>query len=152
MKTDHKQVPFGTLANGAIIEVDEGMHDILSLMRDLGLKTQFSCQDNLGLAYVVMDQKSANLFENLLRKSEVGYISRFILKKFIEGPRSRDLCLGFRRFTFLRLVWKRNSDLHFQVERLYQNGPHWLRTSYRWPATMSPLVLHMLEDVRDELG
>ena len=42
-KKDHVQVPFKT-KSGKSVEVDQGMLEILTLLRECGVETQFSCQ------------------------------------------------------------------------------------------------------------
>lgn len=46
-KSGHVQVPFRTLS-GIQVEVDEGMLEILTLLRELGVETLYSCEGVLG--------------------------------------------------------------------------------------------------------
>ena len=43
IETKHVQVPFKT-KTGTQVEVDEGMLEVLTLLRDLGVETYYSCQ------------------------------------------------------------------------------------------------------------
>ena len=59
IETKHVQVPFKT-KTGIQVEVDEGMLEVLTLLRDLGVETYYSCEgsprtdENLGRnAYVL---------------------------------------------------------------------------------------------------
>lgn len=49
---EHKQVPF-LLRSGKSTKVDMGLYHILWCLRELNVVTQYSCQANLGNAYVL---------------------------------------------------------------------------------------------------
>lgn len=152
---EHEQVDFVTW-DGKTVQVDRGMLKILSRMRDLGLKTQFSCQGGKHPAYVLMDRASGQRFEKILQNAELSELNRKTADRFLNGPRMHDFCLAIRNVEFWRWMITINPSLkikpkrdrrYFEVERSYQLGPWWLRTTYRWPVKQNSYVLHMLDEL-----
>lgn len=57
-ETGHQQVPFRT-KSGTLVEVDEGLVEVLSSLRDLGVVTFYSCQGKKPHGgYILADGKS----------------------------------------------------------------------------------------------
>lgn len=163
--TDHKQVNAYDETSGFYAVVDEGISDLLKAMWKLGLKTQYSCQGGERSrwkrdehAYVLMSRKSGKRFEDLLRKKRdiLSPTSQAVVEMFLDGPRMHDLSLSVRNFEYFRWmitpqiglkVKPKPSEQYFSVERSYQLAPHWLRTTYRWPAFLTPHILDLLEEL-----
>lgn len=153
MKPMHIQVPFQTW-DGHTVNVDKGMLDILNRLRDLGLRSQYSCQKNISGAYVVVDAKSAKHFETLLQTIELSAASKRFATKFLDGPRQRTFTVGSHHRDWIHIDFgahlrfkPKPNKAYFIVERSYQNAPHWLRTTYRWPSKMTPQVLQLLDEL-----
>jgi hypothetical protein len=138
---EHKQVPF-QLMNGKMVTVDAGVLELMTLLRDAGIKTLYSCEDNLGLAYVCMPMRDGLRFRRLIRWTGLD-------KKFLSGHRevrfSGFLSQGTRQlFEFACYIKKRGGRKSYRTEHCINN--YWgFRTTYRWPASDNEYVLEMLE-------
>lgn len=83
MKTHHKTVPFD-LINGKTVYVDVGVVDVLTELKRLGVKTQYSCQgDKYGkkhswdTAYFLADRKTTQkLLKQIRRNLSMGVYSK----------------------------------------------------------------------------
>jgi hypothetical protein len=80
--TTHKQLPF-RLADNTHTEVDEGLYELLMLLRDLGVKTQYSCEGGRFSAYVVGDAES---FLPVIEKLQEIQSHHYVLQKIFEKP------------------------------------------------------------------
>lgn len=154
VKTHHKQVPFLT-AEGHLTEVDEGLYEILTLLRENGVRTQYSCQGNDPFgAYVLGDFQSfyrlARKIRTNYRKGHYSLSSRAVIRSFKTGFHSYELRLFLDRGTDERWtgVFKRGKKTpeSYAVERSLDNY-YKARLVFRWPKEDTPKVLKLLQEV-----
>ena len=148
----HAQVPFTTL-KGQVVEVDEGLHDILAMLRGLGVETQYSCQgSSTGAAYVLANRRG---MRRLVRE---------IYARYLKGeytPEIRELIENFRKglieheFAHFpepgsgraprQWIYRRGRKKAgwYAMEWLYSRR-YGLRVSIRWPQDRNDDVFKLL--------
>lgn len=155
--TDHKQVPFTTL-DGELTEVDEGMFDVLTRLKEMGVRTYYSCQggEDLQPAYVAGDAKS---FKPVLKEMRRRYKKRAYSQRSMKlanllfrNGYERLLSLAFYRenidnvFEF-QLKIKRRKPRPYVIERIYGNK-FGQRTVFRWAPEAMDDFLNLLYETR----
>jgi len=143
MVTQHHQVPFRTL-DGRLVTVDMGMHRIMTILRDAGIETSYSCENNMGQAYILMPLRAGKKFERLIRGSE------FDLRRKM-GRRRIEITLyknkGCHRLFETILHLSRGAARGYRTEYLVENH-YGLRAAYRWPAQHNTDLQMTLEEKR----
>lgn len=149
----HDQVPFVTRL-GREVTVDEGIHDILAVLRAHGVDTLFSCEGNYVTheAYVLSSRKSTvPLVKRILAQYKRGGYSadsELLIKGFLKGERSHEFGIFppheskrvSRRWTISR---GEEPDPGYRMEWLYSKA-YGLRVCIRWPEAMNDAILEML--------
>jgi hypothetical protein len=130
---EHEQVPFRTV-QGKWVGVDEGLEEILTVLRDNGIRTTYSCEGNYGQAYILFPMRDGFKFRRLIRGTSIG-------RKFDGGRRSIEL--SFFRDKGTNWVWKTivrfktrsgvRTRISFKTEHTISNH-YGFRTTYRWPS------------------
>lgn len=146
---DHPQKDFMT-HNGKMTTVDEGVYDLMILMRDLGIKTQYSCEDNqiTGQAYVVMSMRSWFKFKRLILRST-------FQRHLLSAKRTIEFSLfsskGSYRWviTTVYLTQPKRHRVDYRVEHTISNA-YGFRTTVRWPSKDTELILKALQDHKEK--
>jgi hypothetical protein len=153
MDTDHEQVPFTTF-DGELTEVDVGMFDVLTRLKEMGVRTQFSCQggEDLQPAYVAADARSFMPIVRAIRKqlrwrnysSEALNVARLLMYGGLK--REVNFLVDKREDTYLytfHIRFKKKRSGFFSIEDVYSNRfGH--RIVFRWPAEFTDDILKML--------
>lgn len=95
---EHAQVPFTTL-DGDSTTVDAGIFHIIEQLKEMGVRTQYSCEGGTFAAYVCADRKS------------FGPVIRAIRRQFDDEVYSPEAT----HFAFDLLHGKRDYHLHFGI-------------------------------------
>lgn len=139
---EHPQVPFLTL-DKRLVTVDEGLLDILEALRDLGIRTEYSCESDFGQAYVVMTGLSYRRFNKMLGRSKLN-------SKFRGGRRVWEFALFAQQGTnkFFDISMRRKGPYYgFKVTHEWTN--QWgFRTTYRWPTNYTHELRQLLKEMR----
>lgn len=177
IETDHVQVPFKT-KSGIQVEVDEGMLEILTLLRDLGVETYYSCEgskrteEHMGrdsyvlasgrdmtklLAKIVWHRKrghytgpSASLVDGYL-----GGVKNFEWGKFKAYKHKylhNDGCERVKTVALRQLTLQGRYGFMYEVEQLYSKRYGW-RVGVRWRKTrLTKQVESLLRETKLLLG
>lgn len=150
----HEQVPFVTM-DREVVSVDKDILEVMNLLRDLGVRTEFSCQEALQCkAYVLADWKS---FSQLLRqihryykRSAYSSASMQVVEQFLSGV--HEYALSHFRPNLLecmfKLMFRRRKELNrYHIEYTYSNHYHG-RITLRWPTENNHLVQTLLEETK----
>jgi hypothetical protein len=160
--TDHEQIPFTTL-DGELTDVDVGMFDVLTQLKEMGVRTQFSCQGGgipiqdsdkkfQRLAYVVADAKSfmpvLREIKRNLRKNYYSEKSEDFARMLFRTGFSREFNLVLRRrnvehqwsFRLNAELIRRNA---YRIEDEFSNR-YGHRITLRWPADVMDDFLGLL--------
>lgn len=145
-KTKHPQCAFLNFF-GELALVDEGIHELLYLLKMQGVRTQFSCQGDYDHgAYVLI--KTKTLWGLLWR----------ICKSWLAGnytKESKQLIRRFRKgYKEARITWYHGTsdpnvsiangkDAYYCVEPTYTNGDGF-RITFRWPPEDTETLCNML--------
>lgn len=147
----HNQVPFVT-KKGVVTTVDEGLLYVLTLLKDLGVETQFSCQGDFFGAYVNADTPTFRpvILEALKRHREgsLSDSSMIFMYDF--------LYTGLRELTLDRRL---KSEVRFADEEGYNpqcfsyerelKGLRGPRTTIRWPKDRTVELQNLLVEILD---
>ena len=155
---DHEQVEFIDF-DGMPTTVDAGLIDIMELLLEHRVQTQYSCEDNMGQAYVIADRKS---FKQLERRIWRSYFSRRysprsrqVARDFFRGRHEYDFALYLTRpetqRTLFRVLFERggakSKSARYTTERIFNNY-RGLRTSFRWPPADSEALRCLLAETK----
>lgn len=162
--THHTQIRF-ELANGKKVKVDQRLYAVLTYLRDLGVKTQYSCEgdpsyDEVGLsAYILADRKSfrpiiKEIKKFRKRKNVPAYLRRFS-QDFLDGYISREYEVWIRHENakskvFGKKIYRGEETLNgFQIQYI-TSYPYGIRTVIRFPheqiALMEQLLIHLINE------
>ncbi len=145
----HTQVRIMTPDRQMFAFVDEGMVGIISCLWRMGIKTQYSCENSMGLAYILLPANSARKLEKAIYRAikhrqlsheavgmfrcfvnEGGYIGTLRIFKKIPSTKRP----GYKT---IKTVWeyerRLNVDRKYMIERSVDNH-YGFRTTYRWDA------------------
>lgn len=161
---DHEQVPFVTL-DGREVTVDIELYEILMELKDLGVRTLFSCQDNHGQGYILAESASFNpVFKTVKRRfiqNAYSEVARSMVSDFAVGRTEREFALhskgGSYRFGSVRLnkvsrarryrLLSGNLHADFIIEYIVDNR-YGRRTCIRWPSTRTDDLLTLVQETR----
>jgi hypothetical protein len=150
---DHVQVPF-SLATGKFCLVDEGLYDILTKLKELGVVTRYSCEDNRDHGYVQTTGRSSRKLEKITKRlysrGELSDETFELVESFILGDRELEVFtyLGkINRYVKLRYVTKRKTG--YVIERDW-SPRYGYRNTYRWPVEHSALLLRALTEILEK--
>lgn len=148
----HTQVPFKT-AYGNFVDVDLSMYDILELLRDQGVYTQYSCQgtDKFS-AYVLADAKSfLPLIKKALRLHKKGLLSKdanYVMSHLRNGRLELDISHWFKEGSLkFKKGLKKKLPRDYEA-KLSMSFRHGVRITIR----VVPEDLHKVETLLKELS
>jgi len=155
--TAHEQVSFQNTL-GQMVEVDEGLYDILMALKGHGVNTQFSCQGNgkKERAYILSDFRSAMPLLKKIRKQHKarGYSQkpRLLLKEFDRGNRVFEFShfkkKDNRRTKRMSFNWGNKDYGQYPCLELSYSLAFGLRFVIRWPHDLSQHLLMILEETK----
>lgn len=147
---DHDQVDFET-RRGELVTVDEGLLEVLTLLKELGVETLYSCQGNHFDAYVCAYTKGFDSVIrralSLYRKQMLSGPSMRVIWEFIHGEKELDFSASkhfgayYRdgdadhfRFSFRKVfhINQQKTPHRWAYEREWTTQ-HGRRTVLRWP-------------------
>ena len=131
----HVQVPFVT-RNGVHTTVDEGLFDILTLLRKMGVETHFSCQGAEFSGYICAFTPGMQpVVSKIIELHDRGWLSEQSMR-FVTDWRN-----GYRELTRMMGTSPKYYQINPRVKRKPQhfsherelNGIYGDRTTIRWP-------------------
>lgn len=150
----HHQVPF-TTRNGLHVTVDEGMFDILTLLKEMGVETHFSCQGHDFGAYICSFTPGMQpVVSKILELHDKGWLSdqstNLVSEWRNKGYRELVPMMGMGPKYQTRNVKTKRKPQHFSHEREL-NGLYGDRTTVRWPKTRTDEVHQLLIEIQPHI-
>lgn len=157
--TRHQQVSFVT-KNGHRVKVDEGIFDVLKLLANLGVETQFSCEHEIfGRAYICAEGKGIVALTRKMRKAiKQGVLTKqsqtfaeLLLKNAREWEFAHFTQGGENQVFFCKKTRRQKKGKRkqaFSLEYSYSKT-YGFRACMRWPyfrmSRMERLLIELLE-------
>lgn len=159
IRYDHPQVAFETF-RGIMTTVDEGLFDLLTMLKKLGVETQYSCQGNEFAAYVCAEAKGFDkLIRHIRRAAKAGTlseVSKHLFADFENGYRKIEISHFWNNrsgreghFYYATRTLGRHlqgKKQRFSFERTISKR-YGHRITVRWPVDLTPHVETLLEEV-----
>lgn len=150
IETGHVQTPFKT-ASGKQVQVDEGLMEVLTSLRDLGVETLYSCEGRKPHGgYILADGRSmTKLLLKMYYLHKRGRYSRriaWLAERFILGTkefeygkfkvytRKGDGCKSVQMAKMRRVQFQGVYANGYKIEQMYSKHYGW-RLSIRWYKT-----------------
>lgn len=131
----HTQVPFVT-RDGQEVTCDEGMFDILTLLKEMGVETHFSCQGAEFGGYICAFTPGMQpVVSKIIELHDKGWLSEQSMQfvsDWRNGYRSLARMMGTRSHYYEINRKVKRKPQHFSHEREL-NGLYGDRTIIRWP-------------------
>jgi hypothetical protein len=154
LNPEHPQVPFTTLY-GEQVEVDEGLLEILEILKRFGVVTLASCQNNGGQSYISALRPGMKQFlkKMLSNYESKGYSEEVceLIKGFDTGFKLLDISIfrnegtvQFPLFTSAKGVYDQHG---YQIEYYFRND-ELPGVVIRWPYEQTEIFLRMLQEMR----
>lgn len=147
MTTDHPQVPFTTLY-GEKVEVDEGLLEILEVLKRFGVVTLASCQDNLGQGYISALRPGMNQFlKKVFSFRDYSDEANDFVNGFKSGFKVVDISIFVKDGTVRFPLYESSRGVHdpegYQIEHYFRNdkAPSMV---IRWPHEKNETFLNLL--------
>jgi hypothetical protein len=130
-----------------MVEVDSGMFELLTELKRIGVKTEYSCEgdvdDDDDEAYLVVKGRNALKFVRLLRRQPMFRKCSFVFE--VAGfEKDEDPCIH-QRFIWLLAIGPRWACHSIEVRYSRMYG---LRYIVRWPGRMNDAVLDAVKSTR----
>lgn len=134
-QAEHVQVPFVTVT-GEHTTVDEDIYEVISMLNELGVRTQYSCQGGFQPAYVCADRRSFGRFIRAMRRTAGKQLyspdAKRFANKVLRGSREQYFHYTLKNGNDITRVILSNPNSEFTLEQSYSNV-FGLRTVIRWP-------------------
>ncbi len=149
----HCQVPFVT-RNGVRTTCDEGLFDILTLLKQAGVETHFSCQGDSHSAYICaftpgmrpIVNKVLELHDKLWLSDQ----SINLVSDWGNGYREFKPMMGCKPRYFEKNRHVKRKKQHFSHER-ENNGLYGDRTTIRWPKSRTNELHQLLVEIQPHI-
>lgn len=148
----HQQVPFVDYF-GNTVEVDMNLLRILEALRDFGVRTDYSCEEELpNRAYILAKFRTAwplmKMIFSLYRQGKYSKSSRQFIRSMLRGAKEFDFrAFGTKKAEF-RLAFSRDAKPGSgkYVLELCLSTAHGLRIAVRWPTSETLRFLRLLQE------